>query len=221
MKPPAKRLPLAVVVALCAVGVVACGKSSPSSSTSASVATTSKTASGDTSTGSTTGSTTGSATGSATGSTGSGSGGSTQPGATRRRVKKVGTGTGSSSTPRRRVKSSNLRLCLEKNGIKPHSPGSKAATRVQLQAALARCDRSLAPQLNSRRTYQLRRQLLAKPAYRRALARFTSCMRSHGVPGFPEANTSGNGPLYPSSAVKSSPQVRAAQRACIGQLRVH
>lgn len=212
LKHPANII-LGLVLLVCAASVAACGKSSPSSSTSASVATGSTTAGAGVSGGSSTGST--------SASKGTGKAGSTQPGRTnRRRVKKANTGTGTSSTPRRHVKASALRLCLEKNGIKPHSSGSKGATRVQLQAALARCDHALLPQQSSRRSSILRRQLLARPAYRRALARFTSCMRKHGVPGFPEADTSGKGPLYPSGTVKSSPQVRAAQRACIGQLRL-
>ncbi len=208
LKHPANIL-LGLVLLACALGVVACGGSSPSSSTSASVAAHSRTSGGVAG---------GSAAGSSTKSTGSTAGSTRSDRVNRRRVKKATTGTGSSSTPRRRVKASSLRLCLEKNGIKPHASGSKGATRGQLQAALSRCDRVLVPQQSGARSLALRRQLLARPAYRRALTRFTSCMRKHGVPGFPEADTSGSGPLFPANTVKSSPAVRAAQRACLGQL---
>ena len=117
------------------------------------------------------------------------------------------------------MKGSTLRRCLEQNGIKPHASGSKGSTRDELQEALKHCDPQLTRRGGSPRAASgVRRKLLARPAYRQALARFTSCMRKHGVPNFPEANTSGNGPLYPSGIVKPTPQVRAAQRACIGQL---
>ncbi len=119
---------------------------------------------------------------------------------------------------RRHVKASALRRCLEQNGVDTHAAGSNAATRAQLKAALEHCDSQLVPRSSSRST-AARRKLLAKPSYRQALARFTSCMRSHGVPNFPEANTSGKGPLYPASSVKSTPQLRTAQQACIGELR--
>ena len=205
--------------------MVACGKSSPSSSTSASVAqgsgATGATGSGSTGAtggGSTTGTT---GTGSSGGTTSSsGSSGSTQPGqAAHGHVKRATKATGSAGTAGGRVKRSSLRRCLEQNGIKSHSSGSKGTTPAQLQAALKRCDPQLARRTGLRPSSAVRRKLLARPGYRQALARFTSCMRAHGVPNFPEANTSGNGPLYPAGAVKPTPQVRAAQRACIGQLR--
>jgi len=209
-KHPASLL-LALVLLLCAIGVAACGGSSPSSSTSASVSSTTKTAGA--------GSTTGSGSGSTTGSTGSGTSSSTKTHhAKRRRPVKIGTGSSSATKRRARLRGSALRLCLEKNGIKSHSPGSKASSRAQLEAALARCDPVLIPKRISSSVSKARRTLLSRPSYRQALVRFTACMRSHGVPSFPEANTSGSGPLYPARSVKSSPQVRAAQKACIGTL---
>ncbi len=164
----------------------------------------------------TTGSTGAGSTNGATSSTGTS--GSTQT--PRRHVKKAGkAGSPASASPRRRVKATALRRCLEQNGIKTHTSGSKAATRGQLQEALKRCDPQLARRTGSSRPASgLRRKLLARPGYRQALARFTSCMRKHGLPNFPEANTSGKGPLYPAGVVKPTPQVHAAQRACIGQL---
>ena len=214
-KHPASLL-LGLVLLLCAVGVAACGGSSPSSSTSASVAGTSKTAG----TASTATTTTGGSGGTTTGSTNSGTKGSTTSRHPKRRSA-VKVATGSSPPAKRRVRASVLRLCLEKNGIKPHSSKSQGSTRAQLQAALAKCDPALLPKRGGPSHAKQRRALLAKPTYRKALARFTSCMRAHGVPDFPEANTSGSGPLYPAGSVKSTPQVRAAQKACIGQLSTH
>ncbi len=218
-----KRTPgralLGLVLLVCALIVVACGSSSTSPTTSASVGAASKTAGGGASAASAT-----------TGSTGAGSGGgaTSSTGATgssqipRRHVKRATTGTGPAGiVPGRRVKGSTLRRCLEQNGIKPHASGSKGSTRSQLQEALKHCDPQLVPRSGSpRATPGVRRKLLARPGYRQALARFTACMRKNGVPNFPEANTTGNGPLFPSGTIKPTPQVRAAQRACIGQLRV-
>ncbi len=216
---------LGLVLLVCTLAVVACGKSSPSSSTSAGIATTSKTAGG----GSTTEATGAGSTGAGSSSTGAGgttgAGGSTGPtrpgGATHVHVRRVTKGSGAASTVPGRIKGSTLRRCLEQNGIKPHASGSKGSTRGQLAAALKRCDPQLVRRTAVRPSPTVRRKLLARPAYRRALARFTACMRQHGLPNFPEANTSGSGPLYPAGVVKPTPQVRAAQRACIGQLAVH
>ncbi len=216
-----KRTPtralLGLVLLVCALIVVACGSSSPSSSTSASVAG-SKTVAGGSTSSTTTGST---ATGSSSGAT-SGTGATGSSRTRRRHVKRVTTGAGPAGTvPGRRVKGSTLRRCLEQNGIKPHASGSKGSTHDELQEALKHCDPQLTRRGGSPRAASgVRRKLLARPGYRQALARFTSCMRKNGVPNFPEANTTGNGPLYPSGTIKPTPQVRAAQRACIGQLRV-
>jgi hypothetical protein len=206
VKYPARLLALATLLVLTAVTVAACGGSS--TPTSASVGASSKTSGASSGSGSTSGSTTGS-----TATTTSGSGRS------RRHVKKAGkTSSDSTLVPRRHVKASALQRCLESNGVDTHGSGSKAPTRAQLKAALAHCESQRVPRKSSRST-AARRALLAQPSYRRALARFTSCMRSHGVPDFPEANTSGKGPLYPASSVKSTPQLRTAQQACIGELR--
>ena len=121
-----KRTPgralLGLVLVVCALVVVACGSSSPSSTTSASVGIASKTAGG------------GSATTGSTG-TGSSSGATSSTGATgssqipRRHVKRATKGIVAAGTiPGRRVKGSTLRRCLEQNGIKLHASGSKGST---------------------------------------------------------------------------------------------
>lgn len=218
-KRPPHRTLLGLVLLVCALIVVACGSSSPSSSTSAGVAGSKTTAGGSATSSTTTGPTAGGSAGSGSASTGTT--GSTQT--RRRHVKRATKEIGSAGTaPGRRARSTALRRCLEQNGIKAHTKGSQASTPAQLEEALKHCD----PQLAQRRTRSLRssagvrRKLLARPGYRQALARFTSCIRKHGVPNFPEANTSGNGPLYPAGAAKQTPQLRAAQQACISQLRV-
>jgi hypothetical protein len=44
--------------------------------------------------------------------------------------------------------------------------------------------------------------------------RFASCMRSHGVPNFPDPTTSGRGISFKRSAGTGSPAFNAAQSAC-------
>ena len=221
-KRPLNRALVGLALLACALFVVACGSSSPSSSTSANVAGGSTTT-GTTGSGSSTGSTGANSAGGAT--TGSGTTGSTaskaSTGSTQAahgHVKRATKTSSPAGTARGRIKGSTLRRCLEQHGIKAHTRGSKASTRGQLQAALQRCDPELAKRTGFRPNARARRKLLARPGYRQGLAKFTACMRRHGVPNFPEANTSGNGPLYPPGAVKASPQLRAAQKACIGQL---
>ncbi len=209
-------VPLAALLALCTVVLVACGSSKSPSTSVASNPSTSTSASGGATTATTT-----------TGSTGTKAAGSTQS-------KQTGTGhssttssgggsAGKSSTASAppaptSTETSSVKQCLERNGIKSHASG-KAPTRAQLNAALAHCVAPLRPR-TSNQTSVVRRRLLAQPSYRQALARFTSCMRTHGVPNFPAANTTGKGPLYPAGSVKPTPQVREAQKACIGELRL-
>lgn len=209
-------MPLTALLLLCAAVLVACGSSKSPTTSVASNPSTSTSASA----GSTTATT-------ATGSTGTKAAGSTQSkqtGAGHSSTTSSGGGsTGKSSTagappPAATTETSSVKQCLERNGIKSHSSG-KAPTRAQLNAALAHCATPLRPRSSSQTT-AVRRRLLAQPSYRQALARFTSCMRAHGVPDFPAANTSGKGPLYPAGSVKPTPQVREAQKACIGELRL-
>jgi hypothetical protein len=87
---------------------------------------------------------------------------------------------------------------------------AQSAGGAKLREAMARCNPAVA---------RLRRRLLANPAYRRVLAKFTSCMRSHGVHNFPEPNVTGSGPLFSAAGLARTPQMRAAQLACIGLLR--
>ena len=223
MKHPVRFLTLAAVVLLAGFALVACGKSSSSTtSTTSANATTGATAAGSTST---TTSTTPTG-GTTTGSTGAGTSGSSKAAGAKRRVKKA-TPQNSPRIKRRaalgRVRGTALRRCLEENGVKPRSSKSKGVNSGQLATALKRCDRTLGTLLPraANRSSALRRRLLARPAYRQALARFTKCMRAHGVPDFPEANTSGKGPLFPVGGSTRSPQLRTAQRACIGVLSLH
>jgi len=223
--PPAVKNPhvtalLAALLVLCAGTLAACGGSKSSTTTSvASNPGASTSASAGSSTRTSAGSTTG-------GSTATGATGPAQSKKTRAGHAGTSTAGGSGATSTAAAppapsspETSSVKRCLERNGIKPHSSG-KAPTRAQLNAALTRCATPLAPRHSSQQTSAVRRRLLAQPSYRQALARFTSCMRTHGVPDFPEANTSGKGPLYPAGAVKPTPQVREAQKACIGALRV-
>jgi hypothetical protein len=99
-----------------------------------------------------------------------------------------------------------------KNGLNPGSP--------QFQAAMKAC-RSLAPapKLSPQQTAAMQAQAL----------KFSECMRSHGVPNFPDPKFEGGGvrlSLNGSSGSASSgssinprsPQFQAAQKACQGDL---
>jgi hypothetical protein len=99
-----------------------------------------------------------------------------------------------------------------KNGLNPGSP--------QFQAAMKAC-RSLAPapKLSPQQTAAMQAQAL----------KFSECMRSHGVPNFPDPKFEGGGvrlSLNRSSGSASSgstlnpqsPQFQAAQKACQGDL---
>src|SRR5262245_32582563 len=49
----------------------------------------------------------------------------------------------------------------------------------------------------------------------KTIAQFSSCMRSHGEPNFPDPDAQGNLTINPSSGIDpSSPRFQAAQRAC-------
>jgi hypothetical protein len=84
---------------------------------------------------------------------------------------------------------------------------------AQFQAAQKAC-RSLAPHptLNPAQSAQLQAQAL----------KFSACMRSHGVPNFPDPQFSGGGVqlrIDKSSGIDpQSPQFQAAQKACQGQM---
>ena len=200
------RLPIlaALAAVLGALFLSACGGSS---SPSASVArTTTSTTSGTGAGGG------GLSTNATTTSTSKSSAPGTDPGFSRRRARKaIPAQTPGTRTRRRRgVRVSHLRACLRANGIKPLRKGQKGASRQKLQGALARCG-------STGRTQ--RRQVLSSPKYRAALKSFTSCMRSHGVPNFPEPNTSGNGPVFGGARLTDNPQMRTASRACIHLLR--
>ncbi|HTY96836.1 MAG TPA: hypothetical protein VMB91_07325 [Solirubrobacteraceae bacterium] len=214
---PTAPLAAAALLLLCAVVLVACGgsKSSTTTSVAANPATTSTGAGAGSSSG-TTGATSSRTAGPAQPKrTGAGHSSTTSGAATSSGKSPTGGVPPAPTSP----EASGVRRCLERNGIKSRSSG-KAPTRAQLNAALAHCATPLKSARRGPRTSAVRRRLLAQPSYRQALVRFTSCMRTHGVPDFPEANTSGKGPLYPSSAVKPTPQLREAQKACIGELRV-
>ncbi|HXA55452.1 MAG TPA: hypothetical protein VNV37_11330 [Solirubrobacteraceae bacterium] len=93
-----------------------------------------------------------------------------------------------------------------KNGLNPGSP--------QFQAAMKAC-RSLAPaqKLSPQQTAAMQAQAL----------KFSECMRSHGVPNFPDPKFEGGGVRMslhagPGGINPQSPQFQAAQKACQGDL---
>ena len=53
----------------------------------------------------------------------------------------------------------------------------------------------------------------------KTIAQFSSCMRSHGEPNFPDPDAQGNLNISPSAGIDPrSPQFQAAQKACVGLL---
>jgi hypothetical protein len=90
-----------------------------------------------------------------------------------------------------------------RSGLDPKSP--------QFQAAQAAC-RKFAPGGSPGGT--------VSPAARAQALRFSACMRSHGVPGFPDPQFSGGGIRIQAAGGidPSSPQFQSAQRACQADL---
>jgi hypothetical protein len=93
-----------------------------------------------------------------------------------------------------------------KNGLNPGSP--------QFQSAMKAC-RSLAPapKLSPQQSAAMQAQAL----------KFSACMRSHGVPNFPDPKFEGGGVRMslhagPGGIDPQSPQFQAAQKACQGDL---
>jgi hypothetical protein len=93
-----------------------------------------------------------------------------------------------------------------KNGLNPGSP--------QFRTAMKAC-RSLAPapKLSPQQTAAMQAQAL----------KFSACMRSHGLPNFPDPKFEGGGVRMslhagPGGIDPSSPQFQAAQKACQGDL---
>ena len=201
------RLPIlaALAAVLGALFLSACGGSSSPSASVAGTTTSTTSGAGAGASGSST-STTTTSTSKSSGASGK------DPGSSRRHTKRALPARPPGAPRRRaRVRVSHLRACLRANGINPLRTGQKGASRQKLQGALARCGSAVRTQ---------RRQVLSSPKYRAALKSFTSCMRSHGVPNFPEPNTSGDGPVFGRARLTRNPQMPTASRACIHLLRV-
>lgn len=76
----------------------------------------------------------------------------------------------------------------------------------QFRSAMQAC-RSLAPQMNASPAQRAQMQAQA--------LRFSQCMRSHGVPNFPDPNFSGGGMKVNLNGIDpNSPQFKSAQQAC-------
>jgi hypothetical protein len=88
-------------------------------------------------------------------------------------------------------------------------------TRAQYEAAIKKCGgfgggRFGAGGASSR---------FKSPAYKKALAKFASCMRQNGV-NVPEPNTSGKGPIFSTKGLDTaSAKFRTAQMKCTSALR--
>jgi len=113
-----------------------------------------------------------------------------------------------------------LRECLQKNGItlpkftpgKPQSPGTrrsslpKGVTKAQYEAAIKKC--------GGPAFFAGGRNRFNSPAFKQALTKFAACMHENGV-AVPNANTSGNGPIFNSKGLNtSSAKFKAAEAKC-------
>jgi hypothetical protein len=113
-----------------------------------------------------------------------------------------------------------LRECLQKNGItlpkftpgKPQAPGAprpflpKGVTKAQYESAIKKC--------GGPAFFSGARNRFNTPAFKQALAKFATCMHENGV-AIPNANTSGNGPIFNSKGLDtSSAKFKAAETKC-------
>jgi hypothetical protein len=155
---------------------------------------------------------------------------------------KGASGTTSATTARTGTNSSRfaaLRECMQKAGValpkrsgkqgRPPSGGAfplgggasglpKGVTRSKFQAALRECG---AGALRGRGGFAggpSRR--LSSPSFKKALAKFATCMRENGV-HVPTPNTSGKGPIFDTNGLNvNSSAFKAAQKKCSSLLRV-
>jgi hypothetical protein len=113
-----------------------------------------------------------------------------------------------------------LRECLQKHGITlpKFTPGQRSAPRTR---------RSFLPKGVNKSQYEAAvkqcggpgffaggRNRFSSPAIKQALAKFSTCMREHGV-NIPKANTSGKGPVFNSKDLNtSSAKFKAAETKC-------
>lgn len=117
-----------------------------------------------------------------------------------------------------------LRKCLQKNGItlpkltpgKPQAPGTqrsflpKGVTRAQYEAAIKKC--------GGPAFFAGGRSRFDTPAFKKALAKFATCMHENGV-AIPRANTSGHGPIFNSKGLDiGSAKFKAAEARCKSDL---
>ncbi len=127
-----------------------------------------------------------------------------------------------------------LRECLRKNGItlpkrtpgqrRPGGAGgvlggggaaglqlAKGVTRAQYEAALKKCGGNAFAGGAGRR--------FNSPAFKTALAKFSTCMRENGV-NIPAPNTSGSGPIFSTKGIDTaSAQFKTAETKCSSDLR--
>lgn len=137
--------------------------------------------------------------------------------------------TSTSTTPSAsgfRERIAKLRKCLQENGVtlpqgKPGTPGQglrafqlpKGMTRTQYDAVLKKCGGGLGG-LGGRFAGGRRGKLRNSPQFKAALAKFSTCMSENGIK-LPQANASGNGPIFNTKGVNTTtPQFKAALAKC-------
>lgn len=118
-----------------------------------------------------------------------------------------------------------LRECLQKEGITlpqrksgQRGPGFLGAgglpagvSRSKFQSALTKCDSSLKLSPGQGHFFN-------SPSIKQAYTKFAACMREHGV-NLPEANTSGNGPIFNTKGIDTaSATFKAAEAKCRSDL---
>lgn len=93
----------------------------------------------------------------------------------------------------------------------------KGVTQAQFQAAIRKCGGNA---FSGRGGSEGRFGRVSSPAFRKALAKFASCLHQNGI-AVPAPNTSGNGPIFNTRGLNiNSPKFKAAQKKCSSLLRV-
>ena len=93
----------------------------------------------------------------------------------------------------------------------------KGVTQARFQAAMRKCGGNAFP---GRGGSKGRFGRVSSPSFRKALAKFATCLHQNGV-AVPAPNTSGNGPIFNTKGLNiNSPKFKAAQKKCKSLLRV-
>jgi hypothetical protein len=102
-----------------------------------------------------------------------------------------------------------MRDCLELLNVSRQPPGIRTSRRVAVALSGTACVVALAACGSSSGSTNA-----SNSSGQSAGIRFAHCMRSHGVPNFPDPGSGGGGFQIPAGANPRAPAFQAAQRAC-------